>query len=232
MSERWHLVSGVTSGMGRAFLDLLRSKAGERIVAIVRDRKQVMDVQADRHIVLDFARPDTVDVAFDGFDQPLHSFINYAAILPGRTLLGSDHVHLQNLFNINVLTPMLVVRTIEPLLQRGSTVLLLGSIAGFKGSYDDPYAATKGAIHSLVKSLALKFAPDRRVVGLAPGMTQNTRMTDNLIPGRFDQNLETIPLRQAGDPRDLAQLAYFLLSDACRFMTGNVIDVNGGQYMR
>ena len=72
MKERWHLVSGVTSGMGSAFLDLLHSKGGERIIAIVRDRDQVAGVRADRHIVLDFARPDAVVAAFEGFENRLN----------------------------------------------------------------------------------------------------------------------------------------------------------------
>ncbi len=91
---------------------------------------------------------------------------------------------------------------------------------------------TKGAIHTLVKSLALKFSPNIRVLGIAPGMTNNTKMTNNLVEGQYGKNLYKIPLEHAGEPEDIAELIMFLINKHANFITGALIDVNGGQYLR
>jgi NAD(P)-dependent dehydrogenase (short-subunit alcohol dehydrogenase family) len=62
-------------------------------------------------------------------------------------------------------------------IRTGGAIVLLSSEASHRGSWDDAYAATKGAVNALVRSLATKCAPEVRVIGVAPGVTANTRMT-------------------------------------------------------
>ena len=226
------LVSGATSGMGLKFVELIQQK-GYSVITIVRNKSDVENIKNYEDIIeYDFSEPWNIDNAFSGFNQKIDVFVNFAAILPGLSLFEQSYEGLKNLFDINVISPMLIVKKIQNKLNLDGSIILLGSISAQKGSFDDPYAATKGAIHTLVKSLALKFSPDIRVIGIAPGMINNTRMTSNLVEGQYKKTIARIPLEHAGDPEDIAELILFLINKHSSFITGSIIDVNGGQYLR
>ncbi len=230
-SKRNFLISGISSGIGKAFFELLKSK-GENIIPIVRNKEQASSANLKNAIVCDFAKPATIKESFKNLESGVDVFINFAGILPGKSFLEYEHESIQEVFDVNIISPLLITKEITNKLSKNAVLIYIGSVSAQKGSYDDAYAATKGAIHSLIKSLALKFAPDKRVLGIAPAMMENTRMTDELIEGRFEHNLKTIPLAKAGNPKELSELIYFLTGDNCNFMTGALIDINGGQYLR
>ena len=226
------LVSGATSGMGLKFVELIQQK-GYSVITIVRNKSDIENIKIYEDIIeYDFSEPWNIDNAFSGFNQKIDVFVNFAAILPGLSLFEQSYEGLKNLFDINVISPMLIVKKIQNKLNLDGSIILLGSISAQKGSFDDPYAATKGAIHTLVKSLALKFSPDIRVIGIAPGMINNTSMTCNLVEGQYKKTIARIPLEHAGDPEDIAELILFLINKHSSFITGSIIDVNGGQYLR
>ena len=231
--SKTYLLTGATSGMGKAIYADLTQK-GHTVIPVLRNKEQAQNFAPtpSTFIEADLANSGQIEAAFSDLKTPLDGFINAAGILPGDSFEETDAAKLTELFNINTISPMLITKAIKPLLNQGACIILFGSISGHKGSYDDGYAASKGAVHSLVRSLALKFAPHARVIGIAPGMTENTRMTNDLVEGRFEHNMKLIPLQQAGQPTDIAELTSFVLSDTCQFMTGCVIDINGGQYLR
>ncbi len=111
-------------------------------------------------------------------------------------------------------------------------IILLSSQSAFKGSYDDAYAITKGAIHTLVKTVASKIAPHHRIVCLAPGVTIGTRMTENRVADDLDAYRQTIPLKRFATPEEVAGCVEFLLSSDAASMTGCTIDLNGGNVLR
>ena len=226
------LVSGVTSGMGLKFVELILQK-GYSVIPIVRNKSDLDNIDIyDNIIEYDYCEPWNIDSAFSGLSEKIDAFVNFAAILPGLSLFEQSYEGLKTIFDVNVISPMLIINKIENLLNKDGCIILLGSISGHKGSFDDSYAATKGAIHSLVKSLALKFSPNIRVIGIAPGMTNNTKMTNNLVEGQYSKTLSKIPLEHAGEPEDIAELILFLINKHANFITGSIIDVNGGQYLR
>jgi NAD(P)-dependent dehydrogenase (short-subunit alcohol dehydrogenase family) len=229
--QKIYLVSGVSSGMGKAFAQLMY-KQRHKVIGIVRNKSAVNAEDFHDLIECDYACPEKIETIFKTFDIKIDSFVNFAGILPGKSFQEYDSESLRELTNVNLITPMLIIKCIEKNINNGGSIILFSSVSAQKGSYDDAYAATKGAIHSLIKSLALKFAPDVRVLGLAPGMCNDTRMTDDLIDGRYEHNLETIPLKKAVEVNDIAELVYFLSSKSAQSITGAVLDVNGGQYLR
>jgi short-subunit dehydrogenase len=90
-------------------------------------------------------------------------------------------------------------------------------------------AASKGAIEGLTRSLAAEFAPKIRVNCIAPSLT-NTPMASRLLssPEKIEASALRHPLKKIGDPKDLANMTIFLLSDASKWMTGQILHLDGG----
>ncbi|WP_162901381.1 SDR family oxidoreductase [Breoghania sp. L-A4] len=223
-------LTGCTSGIGAAFLKFA-AESGRYSVSALSRRPVHSDVIVWNGLS-DLDNLDLLEQTLQDFSAPLDGIVLFAGELPGRTMFESTPAQMEHLFRVNVIANMVIIKALAPCLAEDSAVVLLGSISGFKGSHDDPYAATKGAIHSLVKSLALKMAPRTRVVGIAPGMTNDTRMTDDLVDGLYQRTLSTIPLRRAAEASEIAALVDTLLGASARSITGAVLDVNGGQYLR
>jgi 3-oxoacyl-[acyl-carrier protein] reductase len=114
----------------------------------------------------------------------------------------------------------------------GGRVVIVSSTAGQRGeAFHSDYAATKGAVIALVKSLAVEYAPDILVNCVAPGWVD----TDMCIPAFEGEGRErvrqTIPLRRIPPPEDIAGPILFLCSDLARHVTGEVVNVNGGSVL-
>jgi 3-oxoacyl-[acyl-carrier protein] reductase len=93
------------------------------------------------------------------------------------------------------------------------------------------YTAAKAALESLTRDMALDLAPDGvRVNAVAPGLTK-TEGTRPVWEGREDQQSERVPLGRLGEPSDVASAIAFLLSDDASYITGQVIDVDGGSVL-
>ena len=96
-------------------------------------------------------------------------------------------------------------------------------------SFHASVAASKGAIEGLTRSLAAEFAPKIRVNCIAPSLT-NTPMASRLLssPEKIEASALRHPLKEIGDPKDLANMTVFLLSDTSKWMTGQILHLDGG----
>ncbi len=102
---------------------------------------------------------------------------------------------------------------------------------GMEGDSGELFAATKGAIMSFTRSLALSLAPAVRVNALAPGWIKTAWGAGASAPWH-DRVLKETPLARWGTPDDVAQVACFLVSPAAAFVTGQILRVNGGSCAR
>lgn len=110
---------------------------------------------------------------------------------------------------------------------RGGNVVNIASVAGVAGSGSSiAYAASKGAVITLTKSLAKAFAPEVRVNAVAPGPVQTRWLADH--QDMVEQAIAVTPLRRAATPEDVADVAVFL-ADVTTLMTGQVVVVDGGR---
>jgi len=106
--------------------------------------------------------------------------------------------------------------------------IFISSLAFRRGSLEHvPYAAAKGGLVGMVRALSRRHAPKILVNGLAPGLI-DTRMPAEIIAKRKDQLLASIPLGRFGHPREVASVIAFLMSDAASYMTGQILNVDGG----
>lgn len=107
--------------------------------------------------------------------------------------------------------------------------LFMSSLAFRYGSWDHvSYSAAKGGIVGLVHALARKLAPSCRVNGIAAGLVDSPMAAEMVAERGIDRIIAGIPLRRLGQPEDIAGVIGFLMSDAASYITGQVINVDGG----
>ncbi len=117
--------------------------------------------------------------------------------------------------------------------QKSGNIINISSTAGQRGEpFYSHYAASKGALISLTKSLAVELAPHNiRVNCVAPGWVDTDMSRASLSGEGREKILQQIPLRRVATPEEIAAGVIFLASDLARFITGEIINVNGGSVL-
>jgi len=140
------------------------------------------------------------------------------------------------MLDINLKGAYSVIRYAAPhmIRQRAGRIIVLSSTAGQRGeAFHAHYGASKGGVISLVKGLAAELAPHRILVNcVAPGWVDTDMCTPVVKnPREYRQVLSTIPLRRLGAPEEIALPILFLASSLASYMTGEVLNVNGGSVL-
>jgi 3-oxoacyl-[acyl-carrier protein] reductase len=142
----------------------------------------------------------------------------------------------ETIFRFNVSSAFLCTKAVLPIMkrQRAGRIVNLSSIVARAGAVGvtSHYAAAKAAIVGFTRHLALEVGPHGiRVNAVAPGTTLTERVRNVRSPEESQKIADRVPLRRLGEPDDIADVVLFLASDAARYMTGTVLDVNGGLVM-
>jgi 3-oxoacyl-[acyl-carrier protein] reductase len=142
------------------------------------------------------------------------------------------------LFAVNAVGPFQMIRACRSLLEAApaSSVLMTSSIAAVAGIGSSvAYAASKGALNTMVLSLARALAPKIRVNAICPGFIDTRWFSDGLgeeaIQRIRDNIAKNTPLKAASKPEDIADAALFLISDAARHVTGETLMVDAGLHL-
>lgn len=123
------------------------------------------------------------------------------------------------------------IRAAIPHLRQGASIVNVASMAGHKGSLNHAhYAASKGAVLNLTRTLALELAPNIRVNNVSPGLI-DTPMIRKLMQEKSDALLQQTPLQRLGRADEVADAVLYLASDFSSFITGETLHVNGGLYI-
>lgn len=221
------LVTGGASGIGAAVVDALQER-GYTVACL--DRNPASNVE--HAVAVDISDRGAVEAAvaeLRGALGPVSAVVNSAGhyeMIPvsdiSRTAWHTMlRVHLGGLLNIARATLPDLIET------RGALVAVASELAVGGGEDDAHYAAAKGAVIGLVRSLAAEVA-DRgvRVNAVAPGPTDTPLLAaDN--PCRTPEYLNTLPLRRLTTPREVARCVEYLVCDAT-FSTGDIVNVNAG----
>lgn len=132
----------------------------------------------------------------------------------------------------NLDSVFLSTQTALRLMRTGGRVVIVSSTAGQRGeAFHADYAATKGALIALTKSLAIECAPDIQVNCVAPGWVETEMSAPAFTEGNRERIRHTIPLGRIASAEEIAGPILFLCSDLARHITGEVLNVNGGSVL-
>jgi 3-oxoacyl-[acyl-carrier protein] reductase len=164
----------------------------------------------------------------------LTSLIHMAAAHSTLTWQELTAEHFTRIMAVNVTGAFLIAQAAAERMAAGSAIVLTSSGTinsggvGGHGRGGPAYVSSKAAIVGLTRSLARSFGPQRiRVNAIAPGATK-TAMTADYDEDAMHKVAERVLLGHMGEPDDIAAVAQFLISDAARYMTGDIVNVNGG----
>lgn len=164
----------------------------------------------------------------------LDILVNNAGVTKDNLMMRMSEADWDFVLDVNLKGPFNMVKAaIRPMMKaHAGKIVNIASVIGQEGNAGQAnYSASKGGLISMTKSIAREFA-SRNVTcnAVAPGFI-NTKMTENLPQEAKDKLLEKILLHRMGDPLDVAKAVLFLASDDSSYITGHVLNVNGGGYM-
>lgn len=139
---------------------------------------------------------------------------------------------IDKMLNVNLKSSIVLINTLLKLkkLKRGSSICLISSISSIKPTpANSVYAASKGALNSFSKAIALELAPKGiRVNAVLPGFIKSGMTQEITDEELLTKHIQNYPLGRFGEPQDVANIIAFLLSDRSSWMTGNLINIDGG----
>lgn len=163
--------------------------------------------------------------------------INSAAVVKSQPLLSIEEKDFDLMISVNLKGAFNLSQSVLPvfLSMKSGAIVNVASVAAQRGGGlvgGSHYAASKGGVISLTKSIAREFGPQGiRANAICPSMTETGMLDGNVSPDQFEQIVAAIPLKRAGKARDIAGACLFLASDLAAYVTGATIDVNGGSHI-
>ena len=233
------VITGAAGGMGSATAALFRSRGYE--VGGVDRAPATNDgglyFQGD---ICDEAMWNEIAKTISDRFGHLDALVNIA----GRNYLAiveeADLNQWRNMFEVNVIGMIAAIKHMKPLMLRGENPAMvnMSSIAGYIGSVGyAAYCASKGAVDSMTRSLALELAPKIRVNAVAPGWIETPFTVEGLEksadPVAYRREVEAMhALGRVGTPEEIARVIFFLASTESSFMTGSVVVSDGGYMIK
>ena len=246
MSKRTVLITGAGIGIGRATARAF-AKAGDRVIVTDVLEKEGAAVaaaivgdggEAEYHAldVTDTAGVNALVAAVEGRFGGLDVVVANAGIARKVPLGVLSDEKWDRTLDVDLKGIMRVVRAAAPAMRarRRGAVVALSSIMGVAYGWDEhvQYSAAKSGVVGLVRGLGVELARDGvRVNGVAPGYIRTAQALSeehSLGAAGLQQAAEFIPMGRVGEPEDIADVIVFLASDAARYMTGQVVVVDGG----
>lgn len=244
MSNRIAFVTGASRGIGRACAQAL-SDAGARVAVAARSLDQLEELAGDLRsqareafaVAIDLTNADSIKEAFARTAKdfgPVSILVNNAGITKDGLALRMKKEDWDAVISTNLTGSFLAIQQVLQVMmrERWGRIINISSIVGEMGNPGQAnYVASKAGLIGLTKALAQEMGSRNITVNaVAPGFIE-TGMTERLSPELKENMLGHVPLKRLGHPEDVAAAVRFLASEEAGYITGHVLDVNGGLYM-
>jgi 3-oxoacyl-[acyl-carrier protein] reductase len=243
LKDKVALITGASRGIGKATALLLAEVGCNLVINYCNNEQDALEVASGAKKFGISAKVFRADVsqkkqADEMVGYTIEEFgridilVNNAGIWKHAGIDKMTEEQLRETIEVNLYSTFYVITACVPYMikQKSGNIINISSTAGQRGEpFHSHYAASKGAIISLTKSLAVELAPyNIRVNCVAPGWV-DTDMSHESLTGEDKENiLQQIPLGRAAKPEEIAGSVLFLASELSTFITGEVINVNGG----
>ncbi len=222
------LIVGGSSGIGKAIATQL-SQEGNRVYATYFTNTEFPELENTSFHPHEIGKS---ELDFDYLPEVLDGFV----YCPGSINLAPfgriKPQAFKDDFDLQVIGAIEILQTLLPRLKKSeqASVLFFSTVAVQSGfNFHSQVAVSKGAIEGLTRSLAAEFAPKIRVNAIASSLT-NTKLAEKLLSSeaKIEANAERHPLKKIGQPEDIAELSCFLLTNKSKWLTGQVLALDGG----
>ena len=235
------IVTGAGRGIGRGCA-LAFAEMGADIVCAARTRDQIDDTAAavrklgrralavECDVMRSEALENVVNSAMQEFGR-IDVVVNNAGGSPPKPMLETSERMFEQAFRFNVTTAFLLTRMAVPIMRKngGGAVVNISSAAGrLVQPYFAAYGTAKAALTFLTRNLGAELAPDVRVNAIAVGSVATSALLPYLDEKTRGAMEQATPLRRLGEVEDIALMALYLASPASSWVTGKVMEVDGG----
>lgn len=243
LKDKVAIVTGAGSGMGEAIAHTYAREGAKVAVLDVNEQaankvasaigNAALAVACDVTNKADIARAVEMTEKKFGVSDILVNNAGVAHV--NKPLMEIDESEYDRVFDVNVKGLFMFIQAVVPAMREkgGGVIVNIGSTAGLRPRPGlSAYNATKGAVHNLTKTLAVELAPDKiRVCAIAPVATDTPLLPTFLgpAPGQREKFIATVPLGRLATSQDIADAALFLASAEAKFLTGNIMEVDGGR---
>ncbi len=240
------IVTGGATGIGRAIarrlagdgaavavLDINLERAEEAVAELEEGGARALGVQCD---VTNYTNAKEAVAAVARTLGAPDILINNAGVDKQQFFLETDEKLWDWMISVNYKGFLVVSHVTLPYMveKKGGVIVNMGSDAGRVGNAREVvYSGTKAAVMASTKALALEFARyGIRVNAVSPGPVQQTELLSGLFEGEIGEKIaRLVPLRRLGQPQEVADVVAFFCSDDSRYLTGQVLSVDGGLTM-
>jgi 3-oxoacyl-[acyl-carrier protein] reductase len=244
MSIRTALITGASRGIGRACA-LALSEAGARVALAARNQAQLEELASEIRthgseafpVAMDLSSADSVKQAITSVTKDfgrIDILVNNAGITKDNLALRMKKEDWDLVIATNLTGAFLAIQQVLQgmMRERWGRIINISSVVGEMGNPGQAnYVASKAGLIGLTKAIAQEMGSRNITVNaVAPGFIE-TDMTQNLSAELREKMLANIPLRRIGQAQDVAAAVTFLASEGAGYVTGHVLDVNGGIHM-
>ncbi|WP_027408753.1 elongation factor P 5-aminopentanone reductase [Anoxybacteroides tepidamans] len=232
------LITGASGGIGSSIARQLACDGYGLFLHYNKNKERVEALQKELSVYTtavqaDLSEPNGADMLLEQIDRPIDVIVHNCGNSYYGLITDMSDGLVQKMVQLHVTSPILLTKKLLPSMikKKSGNIIVVSSIWGLTGaSCEVVYSMVKGGQNAFVKALAKELAPSGiRVNAVAPGAIR-TEMLQTFSEDELQSIADDIPLGRIGEPREVAKTVSFLLSEAASYITGQIINVNGGWY--
>jgi 3-oxoacyl-[acyl-carrier protein] reductase len=221
MNEGVSIVVGASGFIGQSIFKELK-KFGYNVIGT-----STKGAANENLLSLDLNDRSSIAKFAEGFEK-IDNLIVAAGREPQSSLIELEEDHFDKMIAIHYAGPLWLVKQLQAKFNSEASIVFCSSVAAYKGSYDPTYASLKGAVNSLVRTLARELAPKVRVNAIAPGLVKDSPVYNRMTQDFKERHINASLTKTLLTEKELTDMFITLISQ--KNLNGQIIHLNGGQY--